>query len=95
MFENLWEEWFDTQLLLAKGTPMARMGYSEIFECLPKEKQKELTDKKLSCKSSRNKIKRNSVRAVMSEILVAALFLLDTMSRSGKEKIANGIYERY
>ena len=48
MFENLWEEWFDTQLfLLAKGTPMARMGYSEIFECLPKEKQKELTDKKV------------------------------------------------
>ena len=47
-FENLWEEWFDTQLfLLAKGTPMARMGYSEIFECLPKEKQKELTDKKV------------------------------------------------
>lgn len=40
--------WFDTQLfLLAKGTPMARMGYSEIFECLPKEKQKELTDKKV------------------------------------------------
>ena len=48
MFENLWEEWFDTQLfLLAKGIPMAGMGYSEIFECLPKEKQKELTDKKV------------------------------------------------
>lgn len=31
----------------------------------------------------------------MSEILVAALFLLDTMSRSGKEKSTNGIYERY
>ena len=47
MFENLWEEWFDTQLfLLAKGTPMARMGYSEIFECLPKEKQKELMNRK-------------------------------------------------
>ena len=47
MFENLWEEWLDTQLfLLAKGTPMAGMGYSEIFECLPKEKQKELIDKK-------------------------------------------------
>lgn len=47
MFENLWEEWFDTQLfLLAKGTPMAEMGYSEIFECLTKEKQKELIDKK-------------------------------------------------
>lgn len=27
MFENLWEEWFDTQLfLLAKGTPMAGMA---------------------------------------------------------------------
>ena len=27
MFENLWEEWLDTQLfLLAKGTPMAGMG---------------------------------------------------------------------
>jgi len=48
MFENLWEEWLDTQLfLLAKGTPMAGMGYSEIFECLPKEKQKELTDRKV------------------------------------------------
>ena len=31
----------------------------------------------------------------MSEILVAALFLLDTMFRSGKEKIANEMYERY
>ena len=29
MFENLWEEWLDTQLfLLAKGTPMAGMGYN-------------------------------------------------------------------
>ena len=47
MFENLWEEWFDTQLiLLAKGTPMAEMGYSEIFESLPKEKHKHLIDKK-------------------------------------------------
>ena len=28
MFENLWEEWFDTQMfLLAKGTPKAGMGY--------------------------------------------------------------------
>ena len=44
MFENLWEEWFDTQLfLLAKGTPMA---YNEIFQCLPKEKQEELMNRK-------------------------------------------------
>ena len=47
MFENLWEEWFDTQLfLLAKGTPMAGMGYNEIFQCLPKEKQEELMNRK-------------------------------------------------
>lgn len=47
MFENLWEEWLDTQLfLLAKGTPMAGMGYNEIFRCLPKEKQGELMNRK-------------------------------------------------
>ena len=47
MFENLWEEWFDTQLfLLAKGTPMAGMGYNEIFQCLPKETQEELMNRK-------------------------------------------------
>ena len=47
MFENLWEEWFGTQLfLLAKGTPMAGMGYNEIFRCLPKEKQEELMNRK-------------------------------------------------
>ena len=47
MFENLWEEWLDTQLfLLAKGIPMAGMGYNEIFRCLPKEKQEELMNRK-------------------------------------------------
>lgn len=47
MFENLWEEWFDTKLyLLAKGTPMLEMGYDEIFKCLPEEKQRELTGQK-------------------------------------------------
>lgn len=47
MFENLWEEWLDTQLfLLAKGTPMAGMGYNEIFQCLSKEKQEELMNRK-------------------------------------------------
>ena len=47
MFENLWEEWLDTQLfLLAKGTPMAGMGYHEIFQCLPKGKQEELMNRK-------------------------------------------------
>ena len=42
-----WEEWLDTQLfLLAKETPMAGMGYNEIFRCLPKEKQEELMNRK-------------------------------------------------
>ena len=47
MFENLWEEWLDTQLfLLAKETPMEGMVYNEIFRCLPKEKQEELMNRK-------------------------------------------------
>lgn len=47
LFEDLWEEWFDTQLiLLSRGTPMAEMDYKDIFKCLPKEKKKELMEKK-------------------------------------------------
>lgn len=47
MFEDLWEEWLDTKLfLLAKGTPMDGMGYSDIFNCLSVEQQKELMDRK-------------------------------------------------
>ena len=47
MFENLWQEWFDTKLfLLAKDTPMEGMGYSEIFQCLPEQEKRALTDRK-------------------------------------------------
>ena len=47
MFENLWEERFDTQLFFFfLGTPMAGMEYHEIFRCLPKEKQEELMNRK-------------------------------------------------
>lgn len=47
MFEDLWEEWLATKLLsLSKGTPMAEMSYEDIFKCLPKEKRKEIMDKK-------------------------------------------------
>ena len=72
---------------------MEGMGDEEIFKSLPADERKALLVKKddFAAKAGIE----NSVRAVMSEILVAALFLLDTMSRSGKEKIANGIYERY
>ena len=48
LFESLWEEWIDTQLLtIARGTPMAEMDYDDIFKCLPKEKQKELMDRRM------------------------------------------------
>ena len=48
LFDNLWHEWLYTQLLeLALGTPMEAMDFNEIFQCLPKEKQKELLDKRI------------------------------------------------
>lgn len=48
LFEDLWEEWLNTQLLLlAKGTPMEEMWYDDIFKCLPEDKQKELMDKRI------------------------------------------------
>ena len=47
MFDELWEEWLNTKLfLLAKGTPMNGIGYSDIFKSLSEEKQKELTDRR-------------------------------------------------
>lgn len=47
MFEDLWAEWLNTKLfLLAKGTPMDGMGYSDIFQSLSEEKQKELLDRR-------------------------------------------------
>lgn len=47
MFEDLWKDWLYSQLfMIAKGTPMQEMDYEDIYKCLPKEKQKELTDKK-------------------------------------------------
>ena len=48
LFDDLWREWLYTQLLnLAEGTPMQDMDYEDIFKCLPKEKQKELSDKRI------------------------------------------------
>ncbi len=47
LFDDLWNEWLETQLLrLATGTPMENMDYGDILKCLPKEKQKELLDKR-------------------------------------------------
>lgn len=48
LFECLWEEWLNTQLLIiARGTPMEEMDYEDIFKCLPKEKQEELMDRRM------------------------------------------------
>lgn len=47
MFEDLWEEWLNTKLfLLAKGTSLDGMGYSDIFKSISEEKQRELLDRK-------------------------------------------------
>lgn len=47
LFDDLWEEWLETQLFnFAAGTPMEEMDYEDILKCLPKEKQKELADKR-------------------------------------------------
>lgn len=48
LFESLWKEWLDTQLLtIARGTPMEEMDYDDIFKCLPKEKQQELMERRM------------------------------------------------
>lgn len=48
LFEDLWKDWLYSELIgLAKGTPMIEMDYEEIFRCLPKEKQKEIMDKRM------------------------------------------------
>lgn len=48
LFDDLWEEWLVTQLLKwAAGTPVADMDNEDIFKCMPKEKQKELIDRRL------------------------------------------------
>ena len=45
LFNDLWDEWLDTQLLnIAGDTPMAEMDYGDILKCLPPEKQQELLD---------------------------------------------------
>ena len=47
LFNDLWTEWLNTQLIhLSRGTPMEDMDYSDILKCMPKEKQKELLDKR-------------------------------------------------
>lgn len=47
MFEDLWEDWFNDQLLTpVLGTPIAELDYEDIFKCLPKERQAELMAKR-------------------------------------------------
>ena len=47
LFEELWENWLDVQLLrFAEGTPIAEMDYEDIFKILPQERQDELMEKR-------------------------------------------------
>ena len=49
LFDDLWDEWFNGRLLeFAGDTPMMEFDYSDIFKCMPKDKQKELMDKKIA-----------------------------------------------
>lgn len=47
LFEDLWENWLDVQLLkIVGGTPMEEMDYEDILNWLPEEKQGELMAKR-------------------------------------------------
>ena len=47
LFDDLWQEWFDTKLILrAKETPMQEMDYEEIINCLSEQEKNELLDRK-------------------------------------------------
>ena len=47
LFDDLWQEWFDTKLILrARETPMKEMDYEEIFNCLSEQEKNELLDRK-------------------------------------------------
>ena len=48
LFEELWRIWYEYQVLTpVLGTEIAELDYDDIFKCLPKEKQKEIMDKRL------------------------------------------------
>ena len=48
LFEELWRIWYEYQVLTSVlGTEIAELDYDDIFKCLPKEKQKEITEKRL------------------------------------------------
>ena len=85
----------ENQLLPKMQTGKPDIIYVKNFSTITDAKTEEKSDNADKTTEVQKLNLKNSVRAVMSEILVAALFLLDTMSRSRKEKIANGIYERY
>lgn len=47
LFEELWREWRNSRLLaLVKGTPVADLEYKQIFQCLPRDKQREIARKR-------------------------------------------------
>lgn len=47
LFTDLWEDWRNLQLLsLSKGTPLADRNYKEMYQSLPKRKQREFVRKR-------------------------------------------------
>lgn len=47
LFEELWRIWYEHEVLTpVLGTPLAELDYDEIFQTLPKDRQKEIMEKK-------------------------------------------------
>lgn len=47
LFTDLWYEWRNSRLLaLMKGTPVVELEYNKIFQCLSREKQREIARKR-------------------------------------------------
>ena len=72
-FENLWQEWLDTELFITgKSRKMEGMGDEEIFKSLPADERKALLVKKddFAAKAGIE----NSVRAVMSREICSCSF---------------------
>ena len=48
LFEELWRIWYEHEVLTpVLGTPLAELGYDEIFQTLSKDRQEEITEKEV------------------------------------------------
>lgn len=69
LFTDLWYEWRNSRLLaLMKGTPVVELEYKQIFQCLSREKQREIArkrryfEKKAGIKKQKRKTRNRAVK---------------------------------